>query len=190
MGWLYSSRWTRRGLVAHLTKEWNNKEEESNTNPFYIGDTLIKHCYRGNAYSGVLWVVWERYMRNKSDDSITEKHRWIGCYLLKCVGGDWGYKDMEESMGPCYYSCPLGYLDIVQDDPNEEWRKKVREYHDSRKLKFKPQIGKVLRMKDGVNPSHIRITSIKPFRGVDRFGSRWRIVKKHVAEQIEDFPNG
>jgi ferredoxin len=190
MGWLYSDRWTRRGLVAHLIEDWSNQLSPTDR-PFYVAGKCLKHCYRGNAFSGVLWVVWEtQRLSTKDDTPVKDPEKWIACYLLKCVGGEWGYKDMEESMGPCYYSCPLGYLDMVTENTNEEWRKKVREYHDRRKLKFKPEIGKVLKMREGVNPQYIRITSTKPFRGVDKFGGRWRIVKKHVEEQIEDFPDG
>jgi hypothetical protein len=59
--------------------------------------------------------------------------RWITCDLLrhrKDYG--WGYKDMDESLHPCYYSCPLGYLKMVpieQYGGNVEWRSGVQAYH-------------------------------------------------------------
>jgi hypothetical protein len=52
--------------------------------------------------------------------------------LLHCYQGEWGYKPLEESMGPYYFSCPLSYLSEVSIDRyggNEEWRELVTEHH-------------------------------------------------------------
>lgn len=63
--------------------------------------------------------------------------RWIGCDLLEYSKRDegWGYKDMDESMHPYYYSCPLSYLDMVPVVGSEEWRQGVREYHQRQRAK-------------------------------------------------------
>jgi hypothetical protein len=75
---------------------------------------------------GCLWVVWE----HKSTD---RSARFIGLYLLESrLGFGWGYKALEESMGPSKVNCPLQFLEIVPiaDSPYAEaWRNKVREYH-------------------------------------------------------------
>jgi hypothetical protein len=82
--------------------------------------------------SGTLWTVWERIF-TKDEKQAEPAQRWIGCDLLhyqKDFG--WGYKDMDEAMGPCYYSCPLSYLDLVPIDKfggNAQWRELVRTYH-------------------------------------------------------------
>lgn len=50
--------------------------------------------------------------------------------------GWWGYKDMDESMGPYVHDCPLALLDKLGEPPNEwaaKWRDKVRAYHARRK---------------------------------------------------------
>jgi hypothetical protein len=47
----------------------------------------------------------------------------------------WGYKDMDESMGPYEYDCPLALLDKLGPPPNEwaaNWREKVRAFHARR----------------------------------------------------------
>lgn len=39
---------------------------------------------------------------------------------------NFSYKNMDESMGPCYYDCPKGVLDLLSPTDNEhanEWRK-------------------------------------------------------------------
>ena len=79
----------------------------------------IKKCLRGN----VLWRVLELYSKPAG---IIE--RIICCDLLSTANGDWGYKPMDESMGPFYYSCPLSYLDGTRV-LNKEWREGVREHH-------------------------------------------------------------
>ena len=115
MGWLFRIGTTRKGLVEERTKGWEREGVKS---------TCVAHCYRGNACSGVLWTVWERIGPDR------EPERWIGCDLLQYRKNDgWGYKDMDESMGPYYYSCPLGYLDKVPVVTNPGWRDCVRQYH-------------------------------------------------------------
>jgi hypothetical protein len=52
----------------------------------------------------------------------------------------WGYKDLDESMGPYYFSCPLKYLDMVPIDRyggNAEWRAGVVAYHERQREKQK-----------------------------------------------------
>jgi hypothetical protein len=43
---------------------------------------------------------------------------------------NFAYKDMDETMGPCYYDCPKSILDLLTETDNEaalEWREKCRE---------------------------------------------------------------
>lgn len=60
--------------------------------------------------------------------------------LLQSGGKDmgWGYKDMTEDSGPCYYDCPLSLLKMT-DEPTEgyavEWRQKVRAHHAAKKAR-------------------------------------------------------
>lgn len=45
-------------------------------------------------------------------------------------GRDFGYKDMDETMIPCYYDCPKGILDLLtptDDERANEWRRLCRE---------------------------------------------------------------
>jgi hypothetical protein len=45
----------------------------------------------------------------------------------------WGYKDITESEHPSYFDCPLIYLKMVKDTPNEAWRAEVLADHLARK---------------------------------------------------------
>ena len=128
MGWLFRAGSTRRELIAERTKDWETDGPEGST----VSTVCLAHCYRGNVCSGVLWAVWERTF-NKEGESVKPVERWITCDLLRYQRDyGWGYKDMDESMHPFSYSCPLGYLEKVPIDQyggNTEWREGVREYH-------------------------------------------------------------
>lgn len=67
----------------------------------------------------ILWVVVAEEVLNQN---------LIVGFLLRAPDGGWGYKPIEESMHPFYYSCPLRFLKLAPV-ACEEWRAKVREYH-------------------------------------------------------------
>jgi len=127
MGWLYIAGISRRELIADNTRNWERTREDGTI----IKSTCLAHCYRGGIFSGVLWSVWERTFM-KDDQPVEQPQRCIVCDLLRCDGGEWGYKDMEESMQPYFYSCPIGYLNLVPLDRfggNAQWRSLVKKYH-------------------------------------------------------------
>jgi hypothetical protein len=132
MGWLFTRGSTRKGLIVERTKNWEAEGEKGEM----VKTVCLAHCYRGNFYSGVLWTVWERVF-TKDGQQTKPTARWIGCDLLRYqTGYGWGYKDMEESMHPYYYSCPKKYLDLVPIDQFggcEKWREGVKEYHRRQK---------------------------------------------------------
>lgn len=128
MGWLFKAGSTRREMIAENTQGWERTNEDGTT----IKSACIAHCYRGGVFSGVLWSVWERTF-TKDGQQVEPAQRWIVCDLLRYQKDyGWGSKGMEESMHPYFYSCPLGYLDMVpieQFGGHAEWREFVRSYH-------------------------------------------------------------
>ena len=53
----------------------------------------------------------------------------ICLFKLSSYDGDWGYKPIDESMGPVYHDCPLSLLDQADPPTSEyatEWRTRVR----------------------------------------------------------------
>jgi hypothetical protein len=82
----------------------------------------IRYCYRGNAFKGILWQVWEF------------EDKFITCDILEYHKGYWYNKPLDESMHPYYYSCPLAYL-AMTETVNKEWRESVKEYHAKAKTK-------------------------------------------------------
>jgi hypothetical protein len=111
MGWLYSPRWASRAdLVQYLRR------------PERFGEhlQLVRACVMGSCH----WYL----VRVKA----TGMH-WIGLDLVKSGRGDgWGFKDLDESAGPCEVGCPLSYLAAPHAEPvgfAAHWRERVRAYH-------------------------------------------------------------
>ncbi|PWU26585.1 hypothetical protein DK254_28940 [Pseudomonas sp. RW407] len=121
MGWLFSSR-TRSELIRDLTRPEDTARASVR---------VLVHTLRGN----VLWSVSEVTAKNEGvhpDLAPGESMRYIRCDLLQRSGGEWGYKAMDESMAPYYYSCPLRYLDLAKE-LSPTWREKVRAHHARRR---------------------------------------------------------
>jgi hypothetical protein len=132
MGWSFPTSPTRRSTaIADLVKPWSGGRDEKTGITSHTA--CLAHCYRGGAYRGILWAVFE--VARKNDELVVvETMRFIACFILQYAKeyDSWGYKDMEESMGPYYYSCPLKYFDMVPET-NEgvqpKWREAVRQHH-------------------------------------------------------------
>ena len=126
MGWTFCSSDTRKDVIADNIKTWTSGAHTTE---------CVAHCTRGN----VLWAVYE-----VGSTETTETSRWIGCVLMQNGGREgWGCKQMEESMGPYRYICPLAYLDMVPEK-NAEWRRGVREYHAAQRGTKALKIGDTL----------------------------------------------
>ena len=170
MGWLFYAH-SKKDLIKDRVKGWTTT----------TGNKLecLAHSLRGN----VLWTVFRVI-----DPAGVEIDRWIGCDLLgTCTDGAWGYKDMDESMHPYYYSCLLSYLDMVPKVTSEAWRANVREHHKNAKIKIK--IGSWYRLPHR-SPSVIRIVSLKPLRGQGISGvGLYKLSKSMLGEEVPD-PTG
>ena len=124
MGWTYPADVSRKELIEQRTRPWD-REIDGVT----VRSTCLAHCFRG-----VLWSVWERTFE-RDGKQVEKTQRWITCDLIRCHGGDWGYKDMQEAEHPYYYSCPQKYLDLVpieQYGGHPDWRLEVRHRHQER----------------------------------------------------------
>lgn len=135
MGWIFSTRpATKAAFVKQLLHE-----------QFSDGRwELIDQSLRGNN----LWTLVR--------PSAEESGPFIVLFRLQRQDGCWGYKDMDESMGPYYYDCPLGFLDRAPEPEGHNrnhggtgrtWRDHVRDYHASqRQRQPRPRVGDVIRL--------------------------------------------
>jgi hypothetical protein len=173
MGWLFSHNMKRRkDIIQDRIKSYNGKEFSVREGRETYGiTTCLKHCYKGAPFAGTLWKVMETKIYNTETDFFVKTDLWIACDLLQWDNRDkcWGYKDLEESMGPTKSNCPLSYLDMVPEPDHEfakEWRERVREYHKGRTPDFKPQVGNYVILREGWSRrGPFKLTSIRPLVG-------------------------
>ena len=163
MGWLFSPRWaTRAALVQHLRR------------PERFGDRLqlVRACVTGSHH----WYLVR--------ELATGQH-WIGLDLMRSGRADgWGYKDLDESAGPCAIDCPLAYLaapHAERDGFAAQWRERVRAYHAARQAR--PALVPGLSVRYGgrayrlIEPAGPR----KGWRVVDELGDTYRMQARQLA---------
>jgi len=156
MGWEYAWQ-SRQELIAHLCDEPTGYK------------TLARKATSEDGKS-LLWAVHEIGPDNKENAGL----RFIVCYLLGYdrQSGLHGCKEIGETMGPSYYSCPLSFLEMVPEPEGEyakPWRKSVRKYHaymaEMARRSKTLKIGDTVKLRDGCTPSEVVITSLEPLCG-------------------------
>lgn len=110
MGWDFTHGASRQDIVNQILGMYR---------PEY-GCVILDHAC--TAYGKRLWLCVKS---DKLDQPL------VVLYLLdKSKGYGWGYKDMDETMGPYYYDCPLRFIKGVGHNQfSKNWRDKVRAYH-------------------------------------------------------------
>lgn len=189
MGWLVSSDMPKlKTLVAERIRiqEWSENGTQTK-------DVVLRHCYRGGRWSGVLWTVHERTVTYPDGKATVE--RWIGCELVRYYAkgrgvGNWGYKSMDICMGPYEFSCPPSYVAMVpvhEEDPKchcHGWRKAVAEYQakqDADREKARDlHLNDVVDLKEGCHPRQVVIVSLRPLVG-ECGGRRYKIKMNQLA---------
>lgn len=130
MGWLYTRRDPDTTPAEYFLRQIDKDLYEVLGHATYISEIYLA-------------------IRNRKTDEVTA----LVC-LIRHVPKDpqfnFGYKDMDESMGPVATNCPAWILDLLTEPPNEharEWRERCRE-----------RIAERERAKAIVTGSRIRIT--------------------------------
>lgn len=110
MGWDFCREWkTKKDVIKYLTREINEDD-------LYIRKTLAYAIGKDG-----LWIVYEvSHSGNKSE--------YISLCLIKKDNSEgYGYKEIFECLGPCYYDCPLEFFKMVLPDPGDTWQEQFRE---------------------------------------------------------------
>lgn len=112
-----------------------------------VAGKLVANPYRGGTYDVCSYVgyVAFRYeegtrMRDHYGDSVL-----CLVILLGYEDGEGWYKDMDETVGPCYYDCPTSVLDRLSPTDSEyamEWRREC--YARARKAKARERARRAL----------------------------------------------
>jgi len=180
MGWTTMCGYSKQDVINHVMRFQENDKATWNT---------IAKCVLGN----VLWAVVE--MTVKADGvlyglSAGESERFIACYRLGSEKGfGWGYKDMEESMHPCHYNCPLHYLTMAPEK-SPEWRAKVRAWHAHQKDRSSWKAGDLVVYSVY---EHDVYTLVEPYRKhsrarksgwivEDQHSKRWRLNQRMLSD--------
>lgn len=100
----------------------------------------------------------------------------------------WGYKGLDETMGPYQFNCPLRLIDAASNPANDnaaEWRKQVREYWARQKERragsLKPRAGMVV---EYGGKQYVLRAPAGPRRGwqVDCGGCLYRMNARQLAQ--------
>lgn len=117
MGWTSSYNWSNASDVKReLLRDYENSESIE----------ILAH--RSTCYGRHWWVAFRQKKTGRS---------FVCLFLL--AGGfreGWGFKDIDETMGPVEIDCPIELLDMT-DEPTEgyavAWRERVRAKAEDRK---------------------------------------------------------
>lgn len=143
MGWTETiARHYKNGKVdrkAEIADIFNDKYE------------IIKSTLVGSVWYGAV----------KHDNEV------FGCVILTSVRNeDWakwfGYKDMDETMGPYYFDCPDSILNLLTPTDNEQaniWRDKCRKYTKKKKEFKNLPVGTHIKFKRGDEEKHLQLMS-------------------------------
>jgi hypothetical protein len=92
MGTYYTNGATRQDIVDEILQPLKKAG--------VLVESSVKHERDGEP---VLWTV-------EAGERDGEKYQFIGCYVLRNDPSGWGYKPMDETMGPYFYSVPKSWL--------------------------------------------------------------------------------
>ena len=134
MGWTFGNFWrTKQDVVEHCI-DWGTRF------------ATLNHSVRGNR----LWVLLQYNEGERKGDVF------VALYLLSNSGGEWGYKDLDDTVGPYYYDCPLSYLTKTIEsgralsESTKSWHENVRKYHAEQRSKKKEVTKMASKLKPGV----------------------------------------
>jgi len=123
-----------------------------------------------------------------------ERVVWAAVIAMRYIRGDelynWGYKDMEEQMGPVQAECPERILDLLTPTDHEyaiDWRKRCRRAAERRMPKIGTEVRfrEAVRFTDGSEESEFTVVKIgRRKRGLkNRQGRLFRISQRLWRER-------
>lgn len=121
-------------------------------------DLFNKNCYEilkssvvGSTYYAAVAIKAEPAGKDSNGNTIykpvSQKQVFASIILTAIDKGDFGYKDMDETCGPCEDNCPIGILNLLTPTNNKwanEWRNACRN-NAKKKRHSKLPIGTVIR---------------------------------------------
>lgn len=155
MGWTYTHKDEGESVKEFFSKEFGYANEKRKTRVLDCAVVCLREAYL--AFEDMNLV-----------DGTREVFA-IVCALDYRPLDHWnfGYKDMDETMGPYYYNCPERILNLLTPTDNEyalKWRRKCREAVERRKKVAKIKNGDILEFEEPIvfqNGCKIRQLQVK-----------------------------
>jgi hypothetical protein len=100
-------------------------------------------------------------------------------------GDGWGFKDLDESAGPCEVGCPLSYLAAPHAEPvgfAAHWRERVRAYHAAQLVRPALVAGSWVSYGGRVYQLSAPAGPRRGWHVVDVFGQRYRMQARQLAQ--------
>lgn len=162
MGWTsyHATHYDKRGCVDRKAECDGYFEEGLNRGHYKV----MKSAMKGSVYYAAVKTLVCYAGKDENGESVyaplpENEQRVLAVVILTSVDCkdyfNFSYKDMDESMGPCYYDCPKAILDLLSATDSEyalKWRGKCWERINKEKEGFslsKLPVGTVIRFKLG-----------------------------------------
>lgn len=157
----------------------NGKIDRKAELDYKYGNLLIK--------SQMVGTTWFAAIKQLCSNEI-----WAAVYLTAIDKGDFGYKDMDETMGPYDYRCPKSILKLLTPTKNmfaNGWREKCYEYHKQQAKKTKvPEIMEFVGKTDKNNDTirlRVDVANRKFYRNfISFYGEPIQITKQAVNKMV------
>ena len=170
-------------MVAYRVRGWSSQREVDGESVIVSGKCL-DYSVRGRC----LWTVWETTQTRVGASEPFIVRRWIGLDLISKDSSGYGYKDMDESVHPYYYDCPLKFLDMVPEVASQDWRDGVREFHAGKKAQGKKKaaikVGDTLKLVNTTIPEVVVVAKQgSKIQGAYQ-GRVYRITPRFIGEVV------
>lgn len=167
MGWTWK--------YASAYKENGKVDQKAECDKLFTKEfTVLKSCMKGNVYYAAV--------KKTAEDGTKIVFAAVILTSLRNISGmNFGYKEMEESMGPVETKCPTSILNLLTKTKSEfalSWREQCRNYNENEKEKRRKR--KIL--SDAVDGTKIRfVTNFSDKFGVFKKGDLIKAVKIHTG---------
>jgi len=184
MGWTYPyGMGSKADMISYRVRDWSSHREIDGESVIVAGKCL-DYSVRGRC----LWTVWETTQTRVNEFEPFATHRWIGLDLISKDSSGYGYKDMDESVHPYYYDCPLKFLDMVPEVASQDWRDGVLQFHAAKKAQGKKKatikVGDTLKLVNTTIPEVIVVAKQgSKIQGVYQ-GRVYRVTPRFIGEVV------
>lgn len=146
MGWTSQHASHYKGTIVDRKKECDSYFEGINEEHYKV----LKSSMVGSVYYAAVKKLTEAKKDENGQYTYTpvENGNIFGVVILTSTDMkdyfNFSFKLIEEQLGPGYYDCPVGILDLLSETNDEislAWRKKCREKHERKKILKNLKVG-------------------------------------------------